>query len=285
MGSGAELGDLLVQHPRTRFILTTARAAACASTNSAAKTQLRPDLIKRVVAEMGGKDAIVVDEEADLTAVQVCSGPPSLPRPEMLGSLARHIVAKSSHDLFLDKLQAKAPRSASASRKTFSPTTWGPVINERSRQSILATSIGQVGYDGSSPAAPLLPARATSSSPPSSPTLARSHASFQEEIFGPVLAVTKARDFEHRASEIANDQQAGGLTGAVYTLNQDKIREASAASSATCTSTASNGAMVGAHLLAVSICPAPTCVGGLDYLLMFAGQVDRREDRLRFRED
>jgi len=68
-GSGAAIGDLLVQHPKTRFVaFTGSRDVGLRINELAAKHQPGQLWIKRVIAEMGGKDAIVVDREADLAS-------------------------------------------------------------------------------------------------------------------------------------------------------------------------------------------------------------------------
>ena len=93
---------------------------------------------------------------------------------------------------------------------------------------------------------------------------------FQEEIFGPVLAVTKARDFDH-ALELANDSEYG-LTGAVFTKNPEKIKKArdqffvgNLYINRKCT-----GAMVGAHPFGgFNMSGTDSKAGGPDYLLQF----------------
>jgi 1-pyrroline-5-carboxylate dehydrogenase len=93
---------------------------------------------------------------------------------------------------------------------------------------------------------------------------------FQEEIFGPVLAVTKAKDFE-QALALANDSQYG-LTGALYSNNPEHIREArdkffvgNLYLNRKCT-----GAMVGAHPFGgFNMSGTDSKAGGPDYLLLF----------------
>jgi len=93
---------------------------------------------------------------------------------------------------------------------------------------------------------------------------------FQEEIFGPVLAVSKAKDFE-QALEMANDSQYG-LTGAVYSNNPEHIRQArerffvgNLYLNRKCT-----GAMVGAHPFGgFNLSGTDSKAGGPDYLLLF----------------
>jgi 1-pyrroline-5-carboxylate dehydrogenase len=92
----------------------------------------------------------------------------------------------------------------------------------------------------------------------------------QEEIFGPVLAVIKARDFDH-ALEIANNTEYG-LTGAVYSDNRDKIEKAKRIFhcgnlylNRKCT-----GALVGAHPFGgFNMSGTDSKAGGQDYLLLY----------------
>ena len=66
-GSGAEIGDYLVDHPKTRFVsFTGSREVGCRIYERAAKVQSGQIWLKRVIAEMGGKDTVVVDKDADL---------------------------------------------------------------------------------------------------------------------------------------------------------------------------------------------------------------------------
>ena len=93
VGSGAVVGDVIVEHPKTRFVsFTGSRDVGLRINELAAKPRKGQIWIKRVIAEMGGKDAIVVDREADVdSAVQgvVASGL-RLSGSEMFGLLARH---------------------------------------------------------------------------------------------------------------------------------------------------------------------------------------------------
>ena len=99
VGSGAEVGDVLVEHPKTRFVsFTGSREVGLRVNELAAKPQKGQIWIKRVVAEMGGKDAIIVDREADIDsrrrgcrAVSV-----RISGPEVLGVLARDRAMRRS---------------------------------------------------------------------------------------------------------------------------------------------------------------------------------------------
>jgi 1-pyrroline-5-carboxylate dehydrogenase len=271
VGSGAEVGDLLVEHPRTRFIsFTGSREVGLRINELAAKTQKGQVWIKRVVAEMGGKDAIVVDEEADLdSAVQGVLWSAFGFQGQKCSACSRAIVSEKLYDAFLEKLRAKVAEIRVGESEDLA-NYMGPVINERSRKSILAyieigKSEGRLIAGGSA-----APGDGFFIQPTVIADIGPESRLFQEEIFGPVLAVTKARDFED-ALALANNSEYG-LTGAVYTLNPDKIRAAKQRFfvgnlyiNRKCT-----GAMVGAHPFGgFNMSGTDSKAGGPDYLLMF----------------
>ena len=165
----------------------------------------------------------------------------------MLGLFARHRATPQVYDEFLEKLAAKA--EAIKVGPSDDPGNYmGPVISDGARKTILqyietGKQEGRL-VAGGEPA----PEGDGYFVPPTIIADVDSKARiFQEEIFGPVLAVTKARDFEH-ALELANDSQYG-LTGAVFSNNPEHLREArerfhvgNLYFNRKCT-----GAMVGAH--------------------------------------
>jgi 1-pyrroline-5-carboxylate dehydrogenase len=227
-GSGGAIGDTLVDHPRTRFIsFTGSRAVGLSIVERAAKTQPGQLWIKRVVAEMGGKDAIVVDREADLDAAaqgvlvaafgfqgQKCS------------ACSRAIVVKEVYDEFLEKLVPLVKRITVGPTKD--PANWmGPVVNRRAMESILRYAEVGVKEGGRL----LCGGKAVAALPDGffvEPTViadVRSRDTIgQEEIFGPVLAVIRAQDYDD-ALRIANDTEYG-LTGAVFSRNREKLDRA-----------------------------------------------------------
>ncbi len=270
-GSGAVVGDALVQHPKTRFVSFTGSKEVGLHINElAAKPQPGQIWIKRVVAEMGGKDAIIVDHETDLDAAvtgvlvsafgyqgQKCS------------ACSRAIVDAAVYDEFLEKLAPKV--DAIAVGPSEDPSNYmGPVINERARQSILRyieTGKGEGRLiAGGGPAE----GDGYFIRPTVIADVSRGAVLFKEEVFGPVLAVTRAKDFDE-ALELANATEYG-LTGAVYTKNRDKIGRAAAEFFAgnlyfnrKCT-----GAMVGAHPFGgFNMSGTDSKAGGPDYLLLF----------------
>lgn len=270
--SGAAVGDLLVSHPKTRFIsFTGSKAVGLRIVELAAKTQPGQRWIKRVVAEMGGKDAIIVDGEAadlDAAAQGVIAAAFGF-QGQKCSACSRAIVDASIYDEFLLKLKARAEQLSIGSAEQ--PENFmGPVISERAERGILeyievGKGEGRLITGG---------AKTQGDGYYIAPTIfadiEATDRIFQEEIFGPVLGVTKARDFDH-AMELANDSEYG-LTGAVYTANKEKIERAKREFfvgnlyiNRKCT-----GAMVGAHPFGgFNMSGTDSKAGGPDYLLQF----------------
>jgi 1-pyrroline-5-carboxylate dehydrogenase len=271
VGSGAEVGDLIVTHPKTRFIsFTGSRDVGLRVNELAAKPQKGQIWIKRVVAEMGGKDAIVVDREVDVdTAVQGVLVSAFGYSGQKCSACSRAIVDEAIYDEFVDKLRAKV-----ATIKVGPPEDpenyMGPVISASAKKSILSY-ISQGKSEGK-----LVAGGDVSSGegffiqPTVIADVDKDARIFQEEIFGPVLAVTKAHDFDH-ALELANATEYG-LTGAVYSNNREKIEKArdqffvgNLYINRKCT-----GAMVGAHPFGgFNMSGTDSKAGGPDYLLQF----------------
>ena len=132
------VGDILVQHPKTRFIaFTGSRDVGLRINELAAKPQKGQVWIKRVLAEMGGKDAIVVDREADLdSAVKGVLFSAFGYQGQKCSACSRAIVDQAVYDQFLEKLKAEV------AKLTVGPSDepgnyMGPVINEGAKRSIL----------------------------------------------------------------------------------------------------------------------------------------------------
>jgi 1-pyrroline-5-carboxylate dehydrogenase len=270
-GSGSAIGDLLVAHPKTRFIaFTGSRDVGLRINELAAKTQPGQRWIKRVIAEMGGKDAIIVDSDADLEkAADGVVASAFGYQGQKCSACSRAIVDERVYDAFLDRVKKKT--EALTVGPAEDPGNYmGPVISDGARRTIL-----QYIDIGSKEGKPVTGgATAPGDGYFIQPTViadVRSDARiFQEEIFGPVLAVTKAKDFE-QALALANDSQYG-LTGALYSNNPEHIREArdkffvgNLYLNRKCT-----GAMVGAHPFGgFNMSGTDSKAGGPDYLLLF----------------
>ena len=270
-GSGAAIGDTLVSHPKTRFVsFTGSRDVGLHINELAAKTPKGQIWIKRVVAEMGGKDAIIVDREANLDqAVMGVLYSAFGYQGQKCSACSRAIVDGAIYDEFLDRLKTKVAelKVGPADEKN---SYMGPVISARAKQSILeyietGKKEGRLIAGGET---------ADGDGYFVKPTVIADVDSkariFQEEIFGPVLAVTKAKDFDH-ALELANDSEYG-LTGSVFTNNNQNVEKAKRQFfvgnlyiNRKCT-----GAMVGAHPFGgFNMSGTDSKAGGPDYLLQF----------------
>lgn len=271
VGSGAEIGDVLVSHPKTRFVsFTGSRDVGVHINELAAKTPKGQIWLKRVVAEMGGKDAIIVDSEADLEqAVNGVLYSAFGFQGQKCSACSRAIVDQSIYDEFLTKLKEKA-ESLTIGQPDDPANYMGPVINDRARSTILnyietGKKEGRLVAGGEA-----APGDGYFIKPTVIADVQPSARIFQEEIFGPVLAVAKAEDFDH-ALQLANDTEYG-LTGAVFTRNPEKIDRAKRKFfvgnlyiNRKCT-----GAMVGAHPFGgFNMSGTDSKAGGPDYLLQF----------------
>jgi len=270
-GTGSSVGDVLVEHPKTRFIsFTGSRDVGLRINELAAKPRAGQIWIKRVIAEMGGKDAIVVDREADLeSAVTGVAQSAFGYQGQKCSACSRAIVDAAVYDEFLERLRAKVATFTVGPSED--PANYmGPVISAGARKTILdyieiGRGEGRIVAGGNARAGdgyfiePTVIADVDSKA-----------RIFREEIFGPVLAVARARDFDH-ALALANESEYG-LTGAVYSKNPEKIRKARAEFfvgnlyvNRKCT-----GAMVGVHPFGgFNMSGTDSKAGGPDYLLQF----------------
>ena len=226
--------------------------------------------LKRVVAEMGGKDAIIVDADSDLdAAVEGVAVSAFGYQGQKCSACSRAIVHEKVYDDFLDKLKTRTGKMTVGAPDD--PANYmGPVISASAKKSIeqyveIGKKEGRLLTDGPNVAGTghFLPPTIIVDVEPQARI-------FQEEVFGPVLAVTKARDFD-QALAIANDSQYG-LTGAVYSNDPAHIAKArdeffvgNMYINRKCT-----GAMVGAHPFGgFNMSGTDSKAGGPDYLLLF----------------
>jgi 1-pyrroline-5-carboxylate dehydrogenase len=270
-GAGGTVGDTIVQHPKTRYVgFTGSKEVGLRIAELAAKPSPGQIWIKRTVLEMGGKDGIVVDEEADIdAAVDGTVAAAFGYQGQKCSACSRVIVSEKVYDAFVNKLVEKTKKIKVG--PSDDPNNYmGPVINESAMKGILdyievGKKEGKLLAGGS---------RASGDGFFVEPTIIadldpKARLS-QEEVFGPVLAVIKAKNFDH-AMEIANNTEFG-LTGAVYTKNKEKIRRAedefhvgNLYLNRKCT-----GAMVGAHPFGgFNMSGTDSKTGGKDYLLLF----------------
>jgi 1-pyrroline-5-carboxylate dehydrogenase len=270
-GPGEIVGDAMVKHPKTRFIaFTGSKDVGLLISESAGKRAPGQIWIKRAVLEMGGKDATIVDEEADVdAAVEGVAQAAFGYQGQKCSACSRAIVSEKVYDAFVAKLTERA-KKVSVGPSEDPANYMGPVVSEMALQTILGyIDVGKkegrvlVGGDRAPGDGYFVQATVIADVDPKARIA-------QEEIFGPVLAVIKARDFDH-ALEIANDTEFG-LTGAVYSRNAAKLEKAREAFhvgnlylNRKCT-----GAMVGAHPFGgFNMSGTDSKTGGKDYLLHF----------------
>jgi RHH-type proline utilization regulon transcriptional repressor/proline dehydrogenase/delta 1-pyrroline-5-carboxylate dehydrogenase len=223
-GIGEEIGPTLTNHPAVAMIaFTGSKGVGLLLNRQAADTPPGQDHVKRVLAEMGGKNAIIVDDDADLDeAVHGVVGSAFGYQGQKCSACSRVIVLESLHDTFLARL-IEATRSLKIAPAEDPGCSVGPVIDAEARQRILdyiakgkaearleyAGDVGTLAEEGYY----VGPHIFADVSPGA--TIA------QEEIFGPVLAVIKARDLSH-ALEIANGTPYA-LTGGLYSRSPRNI--------------------------------------------------------------
>jgi len=270
-GPGGAIGDYLVGNPKTRFIAFTGSKEVGLRINElAAKPQPGQIWIKRCVLEMGGKDAVVVDETADVSAAaegvvvsafgyqgQKCSA----------GS--RAIIVADVYDELVEKVVARAQHIAVG--EPVDRKNWlGPVIDEAAFQKIMdyveiGTEEGRLALGGHA-----IDRDGYFIEPTIFADVAPDARISQEEIFGPVLSITKARDFDE-ALAIANGTEYG-LTGSLYSRDRKNLERArhefhvgNLYFNRKCT-----GALVGVHPFGgFNMSGTDSKAGGPDYLLLF----------------
>ncbi|HEV2115990.1 MAG TPA: L-glutamate gamma-semialdehyde dehydrogenase [Terriglobales bacterium] len=272
-GAGATFGNAVVAHPKTRFIAFTGSREVGLDINKRAAEQASGQIwIKRTILEMGGKDAIIVDADANLdSAVEGVAAAAFGFSGQKCSACSRAIIDERIYDKFLERLKARVEK-ITVGDPTKNPGM-GPVINEGSMKSILEyIEVGQ------KQGGRLLTGGKRDSNagdgwfvqPTVIADVKPGDRIEQEEIFGPVLAVIKSHNFDH-ALQIANDTEFG-LTGAVYSSSKDKIDRAirefhvgNLYINRKCT-----GAIVGAHPFGgFNMSGTDSKSGGPDYLYLF----------------
>ncbi|ABO50256.1 delta-1-pyrroline-5-carboxylate dehydrogenase [Desulforamulus reducens MI-1] len=269
-GSGGAIGDYLVSHKLTRFInFTGSKEVGLRISELAAKVSPGQKWIKRVAAEMGGKDSIIVDETADLDkAAQGIVASAFGFQGQKCSACSRAIVVERVYDEVIEKVLTLMPKLTQGSPEENFPM--GPVIEKRAMEKILeyieigkqeaslilgGERLGEKGWFVKPTIFKDVPPTARIS---------------LEEIFGPVLAFIKVKDFDEALQVVNNTEY--GLTGSLYTRNRENIRRAKEEFNVgnlyfnrKCT-----GALVGVHPFG-GFNMSGTCskAGGIDYLGLF----------------
>src|SRR6185437_710654 len=270
-GSGGTFGNALVEHPKTRFIAFTGSKEVGLDIHMRAAQPRKGQIwIKRTILEMGGKDSIVVQADCDLdAAVEGVVASAFGFNGQKCSACSRAIVEEPIYDAFLERIEARV-----ADIKVGDPVEnvyMGPVVNETAVKRILNyIDIGKgegrilsggkrIEKDGGYYIQPTVIA-----------DVAPTARIAQEEIFGPVLAVIRVKNYEE-ALNVANNTEYG-LTGSVYTADRRKLDHARRAFQVgnLYFNRKSTGAMVGAHPFGgFNMSGTDSKAGGSDYLLLF----------------
>ncbi|MFH1065721.1 MAG: L-glutamate gamma-semialdehyde dehydrogenase [Nanoarchaeota archaeon] len=224
-GSGKEVGEYLVNSPKTRYVaFTGSKEVGLHIYENIAKPQKGQIWMKRLIAEMGGKNAHIIDSECNLElAVEHTIAAFTGRQGQKCSSCSRAIVDEKVYNKFLEMLVEKTRKLKVGPSEDFA-NDMGPVINQSAYYKIMEAinagrNEGNVvlgGFGDCSKGYFVQPTILTDVSPDAKIA--------QEETFGPVLAVIKAKDFDD-ALRIANSTEYG-LTGAVFTENEEKLRKA-----------------------------------------------------------
>ncbi|WP_174614401.1 L-glutamate gamma-semialdehyde dehydrogenase [Virgibacillus ihumii] len=224
-GDPEELGDYMVDHPRTHFInFTGSRQTGTRIMKRAAEVQEGQNFLKRVVAEMGGKDTIIVDNEADLDlAAEAIAQSAFGFQGQKCSACSRAVIHEDVYDEVLEKT-IEYTKDISVGDPGADNPYMGGVINRKQFDKIknyieIGKNEASLVYGGESDDSKgyyIYPTIFADAAP--NATI------MQEEIFGPVVAFAKAKDFDELL-EIANNTDYG-LTGAVISNNRKHLNRA-----------------------------------------------------------
>ncbi len=271
-GEDAVIGDVLVDHPKTRFIgFTGSKEIGLRIYERAAKVQPGQRWLKRTVLEMGGKDTTVVDETADLdAAAQGIVAAAFGFQGQKCSACSRVVAVAPVYDQLVEKVVERA--RALTVGDPADPASWlGAVIDGRSVEKIrhyleVGHEEGRLLLGGELPSDPtgyFVPPTIFADVAPDAKLA-------QEEIFGPVLTFIKAEDFE-QALAIANNTEFG-LTGGLFSQRPERLAQAREDLHVgnLYLNRKITGAMVGVHPFGgFNMSGTDSKVGGRDYLLLY----------------
>lgn len=270
-GPGGAIGDILVDHPRTRFVaFTGSQEVGIRIYERGSKVQPGQIWLKRIQLEMGGKNATVVDETADLDAAAdgIVAGAFGF-QGQKCSATSRAIIVASVYDTVVAKIVERA-KTLTVGDTSDPVNIVGPVIDSGAERKVLDyVDVGRkegtlllggakVGTKGHF----IAPTIIAGVKPDARVA--------QEEIFGPVLSVIRVNDFDE-ALTVANGT-AFGLTGALYSRDRARLDRASREFHVgnLYFNRKSTGAMMGVHPFGgFNMSGTDTKAGGPDYLLFF----------------
>ena len=270
-GLGEEVGEFLVNHPKIDFIaFTGSKEVGLKIWEAGGRTRPGQAGLKKVVCEMGGKNALIIDEDADLDEAVIGALYSAFGyQGQKCSALSRLIVLEACYDRFLERL-VEATSNLKVGFPEEPATIVGPVVDADAHERIkkyvaLGKTESRLAFEGKVPegngyfVGPTIFAEV--------PHTARiAH----EEIFGPVLAVLKAKDLDE-AIRLANDTEFA-LTGGLYSrspANIERVKRELVVGNLYINRTIT-GAIVARHPFGgFKMSGGGTKAGGRDYLLNF----------------
>ncbi len=270
-GPGSEVGGAMVQHKLTRFIsFTGSRDVGLWIFEQSAKAQKGQIWMKRLIAEMGGKDSILVDKECDLEkAVDAVVASAFGYQGQKCSACSRAIVHQDVYDEFVRRIVPKV-EAIPMGHPSLLRNSFGPMIDGAAKRKTLeyiaaGKKEGRLLIGGEAG-----PSSGNYVQPTVIADVAPDAKIAQEEIFGPVLAILKVRDFEEGLA-VANNTEYG-LTGALFSTNEAhkeaarrRFHVGNFYLNRKCT-----GALVGGHPFGgFNMSGTDSKAGGPDYLLQF----------------
>ncbi len=224
-GPGAVLGDHLVDHPRTRFInFTGSKEVGLRIAERSAVVHDGQRWMKRAFMEMGGKDALIVDETADLEAAAAAAVTSAYGfQGQKCSACSRLILVDAVYDEVVDRVVAGAGALEVGPADANSQVA--AVISARQHRAIL-DEIDQ-GRDQAKLVAGGDPVDLDDGyyiRPTVFADVPRDARLAQHEIFGPVLSVIRASDFDDAVAAFNNTEYA--LTGGLFSRSRDRLDRA-----------------------------------------------------------
>jgi RHH-type transcriptional regulator, proline utilization regulon repressor / proline dehydrogenase / delta 1-pyrroline-5-carboxylate dehydrogenase len=282
-GPGGELGDYLTGHPEVALIaFTGSRNVGLHIIERAYKTLPGATTVKNVIAEMGGKNAIIVDSDADLDEAIIYILQSAFGyQGQKCSACSRLIVLEENYDRLVDRLKAAA-ESLNIGPTEYAQNFMGAVVEPAAREKVLRyIELGK--KEGSvllerhvgSEDGHFVPLTIFTGITPGS-RLA------QDEIFGPLLAVIKVKDFDE-ALQVANGTEYA-LTGGVLSRSPGNISKArkNFRTGNLYVNRACTGAVVGRHPFGgFKMSGLGSKAGGPDYLLHFMVPANIVENTVR----
>lgn len=271
-GPGHIVGARMVEHPKTRFVVFTgSREVGVKIYEQTAKVQPGQSWLKRAILELGGKDAIIVDETADLdeAAKGIVTSAFGF-QGQKCSACSRAIIVDTVYDAVAEKVVRLTNQLTVGATDQASDVNVGPVIDRDAHRKIMGYIEGGEGKLLIGGNAISTPEGGFFIEPTIFGEVAPDAQIAREEVFGPVLALIRTQDFDS-ALHIANDTEYG-LTGALYSQDRARLERArrefhvgNLYFNRKCT-----GALVGVNPFGgFNMSGTDSKAGGPDYLLLF----------------